>query len=67
MAYMKQDHPCILQSVGNVGQQDTDPPVFVLSSEVCKNFICIWKFRAETYVSSFSGSVFCIHSAIQAD
>lgn len=34
MKFMEQDQPRVLQAVGNIGQQDTHPPVFILSPEV---------------------------------
>ena len=33
--FMKTTEPKILTAVENVGQQDQDPPVFLLSSKVC--------------------------------
>lgn len=36
MDFMKEPHPRTLKAVSNVGQQDTSPPIFVLSPEVIK-------------------------------
>ena len=35
MEFMNTSQPRILAAVENVGQQDVDPPVFLLSTEVC--------------------------------
>ena len=38
MEFMKTNQPRILTAVENVGQQDVDPPVFLLSPEVTYMF-----------------------------
>ena len=38
MKFMKQEDPRKLQAVGNVGQQDINPPIFILSPEVRRSW-----------------------------
>ena len=41
MNFMKGDSPRTLVAVENIGQQDVNNPVFILSPEVCFTHICI--------------------------
>lgn len=39
MEFMADPHVRVLSAVQNVGQQDSDPPIFLLASEVCYNYV----------------------------
>ncbi len=39
MDFMKQHQPRTLRAVGNVGQQESTPPIYVLSPEVSPNLL----------------------------
>ena len=39
MEFMDKDNRRVLRAVQNLGQQDTNPPVYILSQEVCMQYM----------------------------